>query len=878
MADNNGWSLDPAPSSGWTLDPTPEGKQWTIDPLAPRPQTDLGKALNGIAPQTPLPEDTLKAVAAHPTRPPPPPIKEDETSIPSYLAHGLESGIASAGAMLGDAAEASNPVSAARNAWLDIKDAAHQLIGGTDPNAYLQTQADKDASTPFTRFSDQLTREAQDLGNTPDGQKYNQLRYATTDPSKSALLSPVRMIHDLLQSLPSTAAMATTVYLTRGAAAKAYGEAIAAGFSKEEALGIATKAAGRVATLAGALGEGTVGGLQQGEQQRQQTLGGDTPTSRIYQAMIKAGVDPKAAKQYVATESGKIAGAGAGIVDALTNALEGPILGKIISEGGPLAARVGKGFLTEGTQEAVQGAGEQLSQNAANKEYVDPKQKLADGVAENVLSSFAVGGLTGGLFSAVGGAHHETNAMDAGAPLVTPEDQSSPLPTDLIQQGKGTIATDLDTGAHNAILRGAGMPTVGANVAVSRGPLGTASGTVQGAFSVSDDAGTQHGIRIGMDDGSTYEELFKDIQSGGHSINELIDKYLPEANYPAENITPNITAPSEGRNTVTAPKGNRSLPADVIQGLIAEGIPEHIARGAAAGVVAEASNNENAINSTSGAIGLGQWLGSRKQALIDRYGPNPTRAQQIQFLAWELKGGDPGGKAVLAAGDEQSALHAYITKFMRPAAGKEATGDLQRGLAALGGGTLDVASGEAPSETEGQKAGEEETAPSSSDQISLPDEEAAPAKAEEPSLADKVKGTEEAVPAPMRALDLAARMYAEGKRDTSGISENGDRYSFNQTLGAGSSPGKVHVELDSARGQTFTFSLKAVRDYASKLGEAEQRTAATPQEQLKAKIESNRAAAAAEQPDMFGGPTKTAAQIDAERHAPAIARRSQAER
>jgi hypothetical protein len=55
------------------------------------------------------------------------------------------------------------------------------------------------------------------------------------------------------------------------------------------------------------LGEGTVGGLQQGEQQRQQTLDGITPTSRIYQAMVKAGVDPKDAKQYVATESGKIA-------------------------------------------------------------------------------------------------------------------------------------------------------------------------------------------------------------------------------------------------------------------------------------------------------------------------------------------------------------------------------------------------------------------------------------------------------------------------------------------------------------------------------------------------------------------------------------------
>jgi hypothetical protein len=69
----------------------------------------------------------------------------------------------------GDAAEASNPVSAARNAWLDIKDAAHQVISGGDPNAYLRTQADKDASTPFTRFAEQMQRDSQELASTPDG-------------------------------------------------------------------------------------------------------------------------------------------------------------------------------------------------------------------------------------------------------------------------------------------------------------------------------------------------------------------------------------------------------------------------------------------------------------------------------------------------------------------------------------------------------------------------------------------------------------------------------------------------------------------------------------------------------------------------------------
>jgi hypothetical protein len=133
------------------------------------------------------------------------------------------------------------------------------------------------------------------------------------------------------------------------------------------------------------------------------------------------------------------------------------------------------------------------------------------------------------------------------------------------------------------------------------------------------------------------------------------------------------------------PAGKASIPMDVVQGLINEGIPEHIARGAAAGVAAEANGgSETALNSTSGAFGLGQWVGSRKQGLFERYGPNPTRAQQIQYLAYELKGGDQGGKSVLAAKDETDALHRYITDFMRPAAGKETDSDLQRGMAALG--------------------------------------------------------------------------------------------------------------------------------------------------------------------------------------------------
>ncbi len=108
------------------------------------------------------------------------------------------------------------------------------------------------------------------------------------------------------------------------------------------------------------------------------------------------------------------------------------------------------------------------------------------------------------------------------------------------------------------------------------------------------------------------------------------------------------------------------------------------ARGIAAGIHAESASDAGAVNPSSGAFGIGQWLGSRKDELFRRYGRNPTLEQQLEFLDWELKGGDHGGAAVRQGDSEEAVLDAYIRKFMRPAEGAETDGDLARGMAALG--------------------------------------------------------------------------------------------------------------------------------------------------------------------------------------------------
>jgi len=128
--------------------------------------------------------------------------------------------------------------------------------------------------------------------------------------------------------------------------------------------------------------------------------------------------------------------------------------------------------------------------------------------------------------------------------------------------------------------------------------------------------------------------------------------------------------------------GQASLKGDIINFFVGKGVPQSVARGIAAGIESESSGNHRAVNDSSGAYGLGQWLGPRKEALFARYGSNPTREQQLEFLYSELKGGDRGGPAVLAAKDEGQAVDRYIRGFMRP--GKDTETGVKRGMRALG--------------------------------------------------------------------------------------------------------------------------------------------------------------------------------------------------
>jgi hypothetical protein len=56
----------------------------------------------------------------------------------------------------------------------------------------------------------------------------------------------------------------------------------------------------------------------------------------------------------------------------------------------------------------------------------------------------------------------------------------------------------------------------------------------------------------------------------------------------------------------------------------------------------ESGLDPNAVNPTSGALGIAQWLGPRKAALTSRFGARPTVDQQENFIGDELLGPESG--------------------------------------------------------------------------------------------------------------------------------------------------------------------------------------------------------------------------------------------
>jgi hypothetical protein len=313
---------------------------------------------------------------------------------------------------------------------------------------------------------------------------------------------------------------------------------------------------------------------------------------------------------------------------------------------------------------------------------------------------YSRGGLAGGLRAHRAGGGPTGDTMPYGGPadgLNIPDDgQHYSLQTAKTAPGRtgptgGQQAGGVMKGLGGLMMLIPGMQPIGAGL--------SAAGSVAGAFArggnvlmpegVPDDA---QGLGVEED---PVKRLMRKLMSGEDNDPQDEDGAPnapePEAAHTMPKSAPAAAAPTQGEGMPDAhfsgaPIRGGHLDPEVVSYLKSKGLPDYLASGIAAGISAESGNRLGALNPTSHAMGLGQWLGARKQGIISQYGASPTKQQQLDYLLGELHGGDPGGKYVMSARDPESALQAYITHFMRPKAGAETEGDIRRGLGAMQAG------------------------------------------------------------------------------------------------------------------------------------------------------------------------------------------------
>ena len=321
-----------------------------------------------------------------------------------------------------------------------------------DPEA-LKYFTGKSATMVLSRFANEQTARAAEVMQqvSPDergvvsGRSLSKLEYATLSPDKAAYLSPTRIAGDVLNSLPTTLALAVTGYLTRGralqAASEAEASALASGATAEAAKTAARnasiKAGAETMAKVGAVSEGAAGyGIQRNQTfQEAMAVPQDVlEKSPYYKDLIKQGYSPEAARLKLATAASQESGVVGGAVDAATNLALGGVLGKVIGEGGKLLPRFGKGFAGEAVTETIQSAGEQAGANLAMQQ-VDPRREALAGVGEAAAAGLVVGGITGGGTAAV-----------FGTKPVTPEQQ-------LARELQASVDNAQPTGVNEAAIR-----------------------------------------------------------------------------------------------------------------------------------------------------------------------------------------------------------------------------------------------------------------------------------------------------------------------------------------------------------------------------------------------------------------------------------------
>lgn len=116
---------------------------------------------------------------------------------------------------------------------------------------------------------------------------------------------------------------------------------------------------------------------------------------------------------------------------------------------------------------------------------------------------------------------------------------------------------------------------------------------------------------------------------------------------------------------------------EVIAGLMARGVPLHVAQGMAANMIAESGLNPGVneknplVPGSRGGFGLNQWTGPRRtqfEAFANDRGADPADPNtQLDFTMWELRNSEKkAGDKLFSAPDAVTAAEIYSNDFLRP--------------------------------------------------------------------------------------------------------------------------------------------------------------------------------------------------------------------
>lgn len=98
-----------------------------------------------------------------------------------------------------------------------------------------------------------------------------------------------------------------------------------------------------------------------------------------------------------------------------------------------------------------------------------------------------------------------------------------------------------------------------------------------------------------------------------------------------------------------------------------KGLAPHQAAGIVGNLMGESNLNPTAVNPSSKAYGIAQWLGSRKKKLFSKYGNNPSFEQQLDFVWDELNGDERNAfDKLLQTQSAKEATNSFMKHFERP--------------------------------------------------------------------------------------------------------------------------------------------------------------------------------------------------------------------